>query len=40
MREVRNAFKIFIRNPEGKRFLGRPKRRWKGNPEVYDRNKV
>jgi hypothetical protein len=37
MRETRNEFKILIRNPEGKRLLGRSKRRWKGNPKVYDR---
>jgi hypothetical protein len=26
-----NAYKIFIRKPEGKRPLGRPRRRWEDN---------
>jgi hypothetical protein len=32
--ETRNAYKIFIGNPEGKRPLGRPRRRWEGNIKV------
>jgi hypothetical protein len=28
---VRNAYKILVGNPEGKRNLGRPRRRWVGN---------
>jgi hypothetical protein len=40
MREMRNPFRILIRNPERKRLLGRPKCRWKGNPKVCDRNIV
>jgi hypothetical protein len=28
MREMRNAYTIFIGKPEGKRPLGRPRRRW------------
>jgi hypothetical protein len=26
--EKRNAYRILVRNPEGKRPLGRPRRRW------------
>jgi hypothetical protein len=25
------AYKIFVRKPEGKRLIGRPKRRWEDN---------
>jgi hypothetical protein len=28
MGERRNAYRIFVGNPEGKRQLGRPTRRW------------
>jgi hypothetical protein len=28
MEEKRNSYKIFVGNPEGKRLLGRPSRRW------------
>jgi hypothetical protein len=28
MGEMRNTFKIFYGNPDGKRPLGRPRRRW------------
>jgi hypothetical protein len=31
MREKRNAYRILVGNPEGKRPLGRPRRRWKDN---------
>jgi hypothetical protein len=31
MREKRNAYRISVGNPEGKRPLGRPKRRWVNN---------
>jgi hypothetical protein len=31
MKEMRNANKIFVGIPEGKRLLGRPKRRWENN---------
>jgi hypothetical protein len=31
MREMRNAYKILVRKPEGKRQVIRPKRRWKDN---------
>jgi hypothetical protein len=28
MGEMRNAYKIFVAKPDGKRRLGRPRRRW------------
>jgi hypothetical protein len=31
MREKKNAYRILIGNPEGKRPLGRPRRRWVDN---------
>jgi hypothetical protein len=31
MGEKRNAYRILVGNPEGKRPLGRPGRRWVGN---------
>jgi hypothetical protein len=31
MGEIRNAYKIFVENPEGKRPLGRPRHRWEDN---------
>jgi hypothetical protein len=31
MGEKRNAYKILVGNPEGKRALGRPRRRWVDN---------
>jgi hypothetical protein len=31
MGEKRNAYRIFVGNPEGKRPLGRPRRRWVNN---------
>jgi hypothetical protein len=31
MREKRNAYRIFVGKPEGKRPLGRPRRRWVDN---------
>jgi hypothetical protein len=31
MEEKRNAYKILVRNPEGKRPLGRTRRRWVDN---------
>jgi hypothetical protein len=30
----RNTYRILVRNPEGKRSLGRPRRRWVGNIEM------
>jgi hypothetical protein len=32
--EARNAYRIFVRKPEGKRPLGRPKRRWVDNIKI------
>jgi hypothetical protein len=31
MEEKKNAYRIWVRNPEGKRPLGRPRRRWVDN---------
>jgi hypothetical protein len=31
MREKRNAYRLLVRKPEGKRPLGRPRRRWVDN---------
>jgi hypothetical protein len=31
MGEMRNAYKILVRKPEGKRLLKRPRLRWDGN---------
>jgi hypothetical protein len=31
MRRKRNAYRIFVRKPEGKRLLGRSRRRWVNN---------
>jgi hypothetical protein len=31
MGEIRNAYRILVGKPEGKRPLGRPRRRWVGN---------
>jgi hypothetical protein len=34
MGETRNAYKILVRKPEGKRPLGRPRRRWVDNIKI------
>jgi hypothetical protein len=34
MRETRNAYMILVGKPEGKRSLGRPKRRWVDNIKI------
>jgi hypothetical protein len=34
MAEKRNAYKILVGNPEGKRPLGRPRRRWVDNVKM------
>jgi hypothetical protein len=31
MREMRNAYTIFVRKPRGKKLLGRPRRRCENN---------
>jgi hypothetical protein len=35
--EKRNAFRILVGNPEGKRPLGRPRRRWVNNIKMDHR---
>jgi hypothetical protein len=37
MEEKRNAYKILVGKPEGKRPLGRPRRRWVNNIKMYPR---
>jgi hypothetical protein len=39
MEEKRNAYRILVGNPEGKRPLGRPKRRWVGSIKM-DRTEI
>jgi len=39
MGEMKNAHKILVRKPEGKRPLGRPRRRWEDNIRM-DRREV
>jgi hypothetical protein len=34
MGEMRNEYKILVGKPEGKRPLGRARRRWKGNTRM------
>jgi hypothetical protein len=35
MGETRNAYRILVGKPEGKRPLGRPRRRWVDNIKMY-----
>jgi hypothetical protein len=35
MMEKRSAYRIFVGKPEGKRPLGRPRRRWVDNIKMY-----
>jgi hypothetical protein len=35
MGDKRNAYRILIRKPEGKRPLGRPRRRWVNDIKIY-----
>jgi hypothetical protein len=35
MGETRNAYRILVGKPEGKRPLGRPSRRWMDNNKIY-----
>jgi hypothetical protein len=37
MREKRNAYRILVGKPEGKRPLGKPGRRWVDNIKIDDR---
>jgi transposase len=39
MREKRNAYRILMRKPEGRRLLGRPRRRWVDNIKM-DRREI
>jgi hypothetical protein len=34
MRKKRNAYRLLVRKPDGKRALGRPRRRWVDNIEM------
>jgi hypothetical protein len=38
MEETRNAYKILVGKSEGKKTLGRSRRRWKGNAKMYLRD--
>jgi hypothetical protein len=35
MRERRDAYRVLVEKPEGKRPLGRPRHTWKGNIKMY-----
>jgi hypothetical protein len=35
MGDMRNMYNILVRKPEGKKPLGRPRRRWEGNIKMY-----
>jgi hypothetical protein len=39
MREKRNAYRILVGEPEGKRSLGRPKCRWQDNIKIDYRDR-
>jgi hypothetical protein len=32
--EIRNSYKILVRKPEGKRPLGRSRKRWEANTKI------
>jgi hypothetical protein len=34
MRENKNAYRILVKNPEGKRPLGKPRRKWADNIKI------
>jgi hypothetical protein len=38
--EKRNAYRILVRKPEGKRPLGRPRCRWMGNIKMDLRDRI
>jgi hypothetical protein len=35
MGEGRVVYRVFVGKPEGKRLLGRPRRRWEGNIKMF-----
>jgi hypothetical protein len=35
MRVGRDVYRVLVRNSEGKRLLGRPRRRWENNVKMY-----
>jgi hypothetical protein len=37
MEEMRNAYNTSVGKPEGKRPLGRPRRRWEDNIRIYEK---
>jgi hypothetical protein len=40
MGEERNAYRILVENPEGKRPLGRPRRSWEDNVRMNLRERM
>jgi hypothetical protein len=40
MGQMKNAYKILVRKPEGKRPLGRPRHTWDDNIKIDLRDKV
>jgi hypothetical protein len=38
MGKIKNAYKILVGSPEGKRALERPRRRWEDNIKIYLRD--
>jgi hypothetical protein len=40
MRTMRNAYRILVRKPEGKRLLGRPRCRWVDNIKLGLRDRM
>jgi hypothetical protein len=40
MGEMENSYIILVENPEGKRPLGRPRRRWEDNIRIHLRKKL
>jgi hypothetical protein len=40
MGETRNAYRIWVGKPEGKRLLGRPRRRWVDNIKKMDLREI
>jgi hypothetical protein len=40
MGEGRSVYRVLVGRPEGKRPLGRPRRRWEENIKMYLREKI